>query len=209
MNLHGVIIVDDHRLFRSSLKFLLESTGKYKIIGEASNGIELMDLLTHTSPELIIMDISMPGMNGIEATRQALLKYPSLKILILSMFGEPNYYNSLIDFGIKGFLLKDANNDDFFNAADRIIKGETYFSQELLLFIIKDTAKIQTVKLSHREKEVLSLISRGLSNTEIAQKLSLSQRTVERHRTNLLDKTGSKNSIRLMIYALKNNLISI
>lgn len=209
MELPGIIIVDDHRLFRSGLKFLLEAGGKYKVIGEAPDGLELLKLLRGLKPDLVIMDITMPEMNGIEATRLALAKYPSLRILILSMYDDPQYYNLLLDFGIKGFLLKDADNDEFFLAVSKIIGGETYFSQGLLMTIIKHNAKNQAVKLSQREKEILTLISHGLSNQEIAASLKLSQRTVERHRTNLLDKTGSKNSIRLVIYALKNKLISI
>jgi len=209
MKLPGVIIVDDHRLFRSGLKFLLESTGKYSVIGESSNGNELLELLARVQPDLVIMDISMPEMNGVDATRLAISRYPDLKILILSMFGETQYYNSLIDLGIKGFLMKDADNDEFFRAVSKIISGETYFSQELLLTIIRDNTQNQTIKLSQREREILSLISHGLSNQEIAASLNISQRTVERHRTHLLEKTGSKNSIRLVIYALKNKLISI
>jgi DNA-binding NarL/FixJ family response regulator len=209
MKLPGVIIVDDHRLFRSGLKFLLESTGKYSVIGESSNGNELLELLARVQPDLVIMDISMPEMNGVDATRLAISRYPDLKILILSMFGETQYYNSLIDLGIKGFLMKDADNDEFFRAVGKIISGETYFSQELLLTIIRDNTQNQTIKLSQREREILSLISHGLSNHEIAASLNISQRTVERHRTHLLEKTGSKNSIRLVIYALKNKLISI
>lgn len=209
MDLPGIIIVDDHRLFRSSLKFLLEASGRYRVLSEASNGKELIAVLLQVVPDLIIMDINMPEMNGIEATRFVLSKYPDLKILILSMFGESHHYNSLIDLGIRGYLLKDADNDEFFLAVSKIISGETYFSQELLMTIIRDNARTPIIKFSQREKDMLNLISRGLSNQEIASTLNLSQRTVERHRTNLLDKTGCKNSIHLVIYALKNNLISI
>jgi DNA-binding NarL/FixJ family response regulator len=209
MDTRGIIIADDHRLFRSGLKYLLESTGKYKVLGEASNGFELLEMLEKIKPDLIIMDIQMPKMNGLEATRLSLEKYPDLKILILSMFGENEYYNSLLDFGIKGFLLKDTENDEFFLAINKILSGETYFAQELLLTLIRENAHNQPVKISPREKEILDLICHGLSNQEIAEYLGISQRTVERHRTNLLEKTGSKNSIRLVIYALKNNLITI
>ena len=209
MKLPGIIIVDDHPLFRNGLKFMLESTGNYCVIGEASNGLELMEQLSHNVPDLVIMDINMPEMNGIEATQKALQKHPSLKILIISMFGEPHYYNSLIKSGIKGFILKDADNEEFLLAVSRIISGEAYYSQELLMSIIKQNAKTLSIELSPREKEVLTMVGRGLTNQEIASLLNVSQRTVERHRTNLMEKTGSKNSIRLLIYALKNNLISI
>jgi DNA-binding NarL/FixJ family response regulator len=148
-------------------------------------------------------------MNGIEATKIALAKYPSLKIIILSMYSEKEYYNSLLDLGIKGFVLKDADNDEFLLAISKVLSGETYYSQELLLSIIRESNLPDPIQLSQREREILGLVSQGLSNQEISTILNISQRTVERHRTNLLEKTGSKNSIRLIIYALKNKLISI
>ena len=209
MNKPGIIIVDDHRLFRSGLKYIIDESLKYQVIGEASNGMELLDLLANVTPQLVIMDINMPVMNGIEATRQVLEKYPAMKILILSMYSETEYYNTLLDLGIKGFVLKDADNEEFFLAIHRVLSGGTYYSQELLLNIIHRKTTATSIKISRREKEILELVSLGLSNQEISNKLTISQRTVERHRTNLLEKTGSKNSIRLIIYALKNNLISM
>jgi DNA-binding NarL/FixJ family response regulator len=205
----GIIIVDDHRLFRSGLKYIIDDSGKYQVVGEASNGIELLELLEKTMPQLVIMDINMPAMNGIEATRQVIEKYPALNILILSMFGDPDIYSMLLDMGIKGFVLKEADNEEFFLAISKILSGGTYFSQDLLLGIIRKNSAADPVKLSRREKDILNLISQGFSNQEISGKLAISQRTVERHRTNLLEKTGSKNSVRLIIYALKNNLISL
>jgi len=205
----GIIIVDDHRLFRSGLKYIIDASDNYRVIAEASNGFELLEVLENTKPHLVIMDIMMPKMNGIDATRLALNKYPDLKIIILSMYGEIEYYNALMDLGIKGFMLKDADNEEFFLAVNKVLSGETYFSQELLLNVIRESTLADPVKLSRREKEILSLISTGLSNQEISAVLNISQRTVERHRTHLLEKTGSKNSIRLIIYALKNKLISI
>ena len=201
--------MDDHRLFRSGLKYMLEATGKYKVLAEASNGFEFLELLENYKPQLVIMDIQMPKMNGLEATRLALSRIPDLKVLIVSMYGETEYYNSLIELGIKGFLLKDTDNEEFFLALNKVLAGDTYFAQELLLSIIRENAQQQPIKLSRREKEVLDLISHGLSNQEISNVLNISQRTVERHRTHLLEKTGSKNSIRLVLFALKNNLISI
>jgi DNA-binding NarL/FixJ family response regulator len=209
MDIPGIIIVDDHRLFRSGLKYMLEATGKYKVLAEASNGFEFLELLENYKPQLVIMDIQMPKMNGLEATRLALSRIPNLKIVVVSMYGETEYYNSLIELGIKGFLLKDTDNEEFFLALNKVLAGDTYFAQELLLSIIRENAQQQPIKLSRREKEVLDLISHGLSNQEISNVLTISQRTVERHRTHLMEKTGSKNSIRLVLYAIKNNLISI
>lgn len=205
----GILLVDDHRLFRSGLKYILNGSDKYQVVGEASNGRELLELLIHINPQLIIMDINMPVMMGITVIRQILARYPELKILILSTFDEAEYYNTLMEIGIKGFVLKDADNEEFFLAVSRILSGGTYFSQDMLLRIIQNNTLSDPVKLSQREKEILILIGQGLSNQEISVKLNISQRTVERHRTNLLEKTGSKNSVRLIIYALRNHLISI
>jgi DNA-binding NarL/FixJ family response regulator len=205
----GIIIVDDHRLFRSGLKYILVESGKYQVIGEASNGLEFLALLESKIPDLVILDIRMPVMDGIAAAKQALTIKPDLNIMMLSMYGESEYYSALVEMGIKGFVLKDADNEEFFLAIQKILTGGTYFSQELLLAVIRKNALSNPVKLSRREKEILHAIGQGLSNQEISNLLSISQRTVERHRTNLLEKTGSKNSIQLIIYALRNKLISI
>jgi DNA-binding NarL/FixJ family response regulator len=151
----------------------------------------------------------MPVMNGIESAKTALSEYPDLNILILSMYAESEYYSTLLNLGVKGFVLKDAENEEFFVAVNKVLKGGTYFSQELLINIIRKESSADVIHLSKREKEVLVLISKGNSNMEISVILNISQRTVERHRTNLLEKSGSKNSISLIVYALKNKLISI
>lgn len=205
----GIIIVDDHNLFRSGLKFILEESGQYQVIAEASDGAEFLGLLDHFHPDLVILDIKMPVMDGIEAARQALTKYPSVSIIILSMFGEAEYYTALLDIGVKGFVLKDAENEEFFAAVQKVIGGGTYFSQELLLNIIRQESQSNHVRLTRREKEVLDLIIKGHSNQEISGILNISPRTVERHRTILLEKTGSRNSISLVVFALKNKIVSL
>jgi DNA-binding NarL/FixJ family response regulator len=205
----NILIVDDHRLFRSGLRYILEESKQFTVVAEASNGTEFLKLISKTKPHLVIMDINMPVMNGIEATKQAIALYPDLKILVLSMYGESEYYNTLLELGVKGFVQKEADNEEFFAAINKIMAGGTYFSQEFLLNIIRKHSAGEAVKITRREKEILELISQGFSNQEISGKLNISQRTVERHRTNLLEKTGSRNSISLVVYALKNNLISL
>lgn len=205
----GLMLVDDHRLFRSGLKYILEATGKYTVLAEASNGIEFLELLKTVTPELVIMDINMPVMNGMAASRLALQNNPAIKILILTMHSDRDIYQTLLDMGIKGYVLKDADNEELLLAIQKVLAGDAYFSQELLLNVIRESMTAAPVALSAREKEVLTLIAEGLSNHEIAGRLKLSQRTVERHRTNLLEKTGSKNSVRLIIYAIKNNWLSL
>ena len=205
----NILIVDDHRLFRSGLRYILEESKQFTVVAEASNGAEFLQLIGKTKPHLVIMDINMPVMNGIEATKQAIARYPDLKILVLSMYGESEYYNTLLELGVRGFVLKEADIEEFFVAINKILAGGTYFSQEFLLDIIRKKTAGEAVKITRREREILGLISQGFSNQEISGKLSISQRTVERHRTNLLEKTGSRNSISLVVYALKNNIISI
>jgi DNA-binding NarL/FixJ family response regulator len=203
----GIIIVDDHKLFRSGLKYILEESNLYQVVAEASNGAEFLDLLKNHLPDLVILDINMPVINGIEAAKRAIAMYPDLNILILSMHSESEYYTTLLETGVKGFVLKDADNEEFFTAIQTVLRGGTYFSQELLMNIIRKESRITSVKLTRREREVLELLSKGHSNQEISGFLNISQRTVERHRTILLEKTGSRNSVSLIVYAIKNELI--
>jgi DNA-binding NarL/FixJ family response regulator len=209
-----VIIVDDHSLFRNGLKILLTTTGQFKVVAEAENGKEFLDLLTHIQPDIVLMDIDMPVLDGIEATKEALKKYPNLKVITLSMFGEEEYYYKMIEAGVKGFLLKNSDINEVKNALITVYQGGKYFSQELLYNVVKNirsSHKEQELSeaLSEREIEVLIQICNGLSNNEIADNLHISKRTVDKHRANLLDKTNSKNTAHLVMFAIKNKLIDI
>lgn len=205
----SIVIVDDHQLFRNGLKFILSECEDFEIVAEASNGDEFIKLIKKIEPDIVLMDINMPIMNGIEASRKALAMYPDLKIVVLSMYDDEQYYNSLIELGVKGFLLKDATSDELKTGILRIYNNHTYFSQELLIKIIKNKENSVVVNITAREKDVLELICKGLSNTEISEKLFISPRTVERHRANLLEKTNSSNSIKLVLFAIKNNLVQL
>jgi len=204
-----IIIVDDHKLFRNGLKFILSEMEGIEIVAEASNGIEFLELLDYIHPEIVLMDISMPEMGGIDATEKGLQKFPDLKILVLSMFGDDAYYNTMIDLGVKGFILKDADNNELKTAINELKNGNNYFSQELLLKLIRSKNQAPSIHLTKREAEVLALICKGHSTQQISDFLHISHRTVERHRANLLSKTESTNSISLAIYAIKNNLIKV
>lgn len=204
-----VALVDDHQLFRSGINFIISDTDDIEIAFEASNGQEFLNFIDNYQPDLVLMDINMPVVDGVEATRQALEKYPDLKVLVLSMFGEVDYYNTMIDLGVKGFILKDIDNDELLNAIRKVHNGGNYFSQELLLQLIKNKPEEGGVELTRREKEVLELICLGFSNQEISEKLFISQRTVERHRSSLLFKTDSKNSVSLVVFAIKNSYVKI
>lgn len=213
MEENKVIIVDDHKMFRSGLRFLLSNIPNITVIGEASNGKEFLKMAENETIDIALMDINMPEMNGIDATRIAMEKYPDLKVIVLSMHGEEEYYDQMLDAGVKGFLLKNSDADELIAAIEAVIAGKSYFSQELLVDILdqKRLQKLRTdaVKLSTRELEVLKLICDGFSNAEIAEQLFISHRTVDRHRANLLSKTGCKNSTSLVMYAVKNKIVEI
>ena len=210
-----LVIVDDHGLFRNGLKLLLNTTQLVQVVGEASNGAEFLELIKSGLPDIVLMDIDMPVMDGIEATRRAIAMYPDLKIITLSMFGEDEYYYQMIDAGVKGFLLKNSDISELKQAIQQVNAGKTYFSEELLLNMLRNiktvsiTEKQGEVSLSDREIEVLQQICKGLSNQEIADVLHISKRTVDKHRANLLEKTNCRNTASLVMFALKNKLIEL
>jgi DNA-binding NarL/FixJ family response regulator len=214
-----IIIVDDHSLFREGIKLLIENEGFGKVIAEAENGQAFIDLLATQTPDLVIMDIEMPVMGGLEATKEALKLQPDLKILVLSMLSEKNNYFDMINAGAMGFVLKTSGKQEFEKAINAIMSGETYFSNELLRQIIVninaqsetaiDSADPSTENLTVREKEILHHFCQGLTVTEIATMLFLSPKTIEAHRSALLKKTNSKNTINLVLFAIKNKLVIV
>lgn len=208
-----IILVDDHHLFRNGLKMLLENIPEFEIAGEASNGLEFLELMKKSEADIALMDINMPEMDGIEATRNSTRTNSSLSIIALSMYGEEEYYYKMVDAGAKGFLLKDSDISEVKEAILTVRKGGSYFSQELLHHVIQKIkhreSETKSANLSKREKEILLKICEGLSNQEIAEALFISKRTVDKHRANLLGKTNSKNTASLILFALKNKLIEI
>ena len=211
MDFVKIMLVDDHALFRGGLKGLLSMREGYCITGEAGDGREFLDLLPTTEVDVVFMDISMPNMGGVEATREALALYPDLKIVTLSMFGDEGYYTRMVEAGAKGFLLKDSSIEEVFEAVDSVVAGGDYFSQRLLSSIshrMRGTEK-GAEELSAREIEILLAICRGLSNQEIADELFISKRTVDAHRANILEKTGCKNTASLVVYAIRNQLVEL
>jgi DNA-binding NarL/FixJ family response regulator len=208
-----IIIADDHQLFRNGLKILLSSFPEFEVVGEASNGADYLKLLKSILADVTLMDINMPEMDGIEATRKGMKLCPEMNVIALSMYGEEEYYYKMVDAGAKGFLLKDSDISEVKEAIQTIMKGGSYFSQELLYHVIQKIKhrehESKTANLSRREKEILLKICEGLSNQEIAEALFISKRTVDKHRANLLGKTNSKNTASLILFAIRNKLIEI
>ena len=199
--MNKIIIVDDHSLFREGIKLLIENEGFGEVIAEAENGQVFLDLLETHHPNLVIMDIEMPVMGGLEATQKALKIRPDLKVMALTMLSEKANYLDMIDAGAVGFVLKTSGKQEFERAIRTIMNGESYFSNELLRRIILNDSRQKSVsemtestsvKLTSREKEILQHICEGLTVTEIATKLFLSPKTIEAHRSTLLKKNQCK-----------------
>lgn len=225
---HPILLVDDHALFRNGLKLLLNSHPKFQVWGEAGTGTEMLHLLNEadTLPDVVLLDISMPEMNGIDAAGAALARYPDLRIITLSMYGEEDYYFKMVSQGVKGFLLKNSDITEVYTALETVLEGGSYFSQELLFNLVSNlrsssppaerdpdtdhtAGESDESVLSEREKEILLLICKGMTNNEIADTLYISKRTVDKHRANILEKTNCKNTANLVVYAIKHGLVEI
>ncbi|PTN09592.1 response regulator transcription factor [Mangrovibacterium marinum] len=209
-----IMLVDDHTLFRNGLRILLNTIDKYEVAGEAGNGQEFLALLEKELPDIVLLDIEMPVMDGIAAANVAMEKYPNLKIITLSMYGEEDYYYQMVDAGVKGFLLKNSDMNEVKTAIDTVADGGNYFSSELLQNLVNSLRTSSKTRepqseLSDREIEILILICQGFSNQEIADQLFISKRTVDKHRANILEKSECKNTAQLVMYAIKSKLVEI
>ncbi len=211
-----VIIVDDHQIFRKGLSLLLGEIKFVELIGSVDDGESFLELIEEKKPDIVLMDVKMPGIGGVVATQKALSKYPEIKIVALSMFDESDYVKSILDAGACGYLLKNIKKDELENALQMIAQGKFYYSNELSSLIINKMLKgggtsnkqlKEKANLTKREIDVLKLICQGLTNQQIAEKLFISQRTVDGHRANLLSKTNASNTVGLVKYAVKNKIV--
>ena len=182
------------------------------MVGEAASGEEFLAMLDDIDADIVFMDFSMPGLDGAQTTERALARRPDLRIITLSMFGEESYNSRMVEAGARGFLLKDSDIGDVIDAIGTVTGGGSYFSPQLLTSL---TGRMRTredaadEQLSSREREILVAVCRGLSNQEIADELFISKRTVDKHRANILEKTGCKNTASLVVYAIRNGIVDI
>ena len=214
-----ILIADDHEVVRDGLKNILLSMGGVVISGEASNGEEAVKFYSSLKPDLVIMDISMPIMNGIDATRIIKEIDPNARILVLTMHDNQEYLNQIIRSGAKGFVLKNTDKEELLDAVKAVASGENFFSKDISKLIIdnyirsaKDTEKTEGYKevpLTKREIEILKHIAEGKSNQEIANHLYISYNTVDTHRKNIMHKLSIKNTAGLVRYAIEKGLITL
>ncbi len=211
----NIVLVDDHSLFRTGLAGLLSHRDDFSVVADFGSGEEFLANLEDLDVDVVFMDISMPGIDGAETTSRALALRPNLRVITLSMFGDDHYYTRMVESGASGFLLKDSDINEVYAAVDSVMVGDSYFSTPLLGSLARHMVAptIETVveddALSSREIEILVEVCRGLSNQEIADKLFISKRTVDKHRANILEKTGCKNTANLVVFAIKNHLVEI
>ncbi|MFC9896450.1 response regulator [Nocardia sp. NPDC127579] len=203
-----VLIVDDQRLIRAGLRMLLESTDDLQVVGEAGDGVEAVRASAESEPDLILMDLRMPGLDGVAATRQIVGSRPAAKVLVLTTFDDDDHLYPALAAGATGFLVKDTAAPDLLAAIRRAVDGDMPFSPALLprlvgRALVAPRGAPDTVALTPREQEVLALVGAGLGNQEIADRLHLGVTTVKTHVGNLMDKTGCDNRVRLAVYAYR------
>jgi DNA-binding NarL/FixJ family response regulator len=212
-----VLLVDDHKLIRDGIKAHFEDDSRFQIVGEASNGQMALDLLKETETDIVLMDINMDVMDGIECTTKLMELYPNTKVLALTMLAENQHIKEMLKAGAVGYLLKNSNEQEIKQGIISVREGLPYYSPEVMQTVMNSLAAPLTKKkkskfepsipLTEREKEVLVLIIKEFSNQEIADQLYISKRTVDAHKRNLLEKTGAKNVAGLVIFALNNSII--
>jgi len=201
-----ILIADDHAMIRDGVKALLSRNKELIVAGEAGSGREALALYKSLQPDLLIMDISMPDINGMEVSKQILEEDSKAKIIILSMYDDEDYISRCMEQGVKGYVVKNETGDELDNAVSAVLSGQNYFSHEVqgVIFkkyssnVIRRKQKEFELKLTTREIEIVKLLAEGLTSQQMADRLVISPRTVETHRANLMKKTGAKNSIELV-----------
>jgi len=212
-----IFITEDHTILRAGLKALLTSNPAFEVIGEADNGRDAIRLVAEIKPDLVLMDLNMPGLSGVESIRTIRSRNPETKILVLTMHNSEEYVLASLEAGANGYVLKDATHAELMTAAERILDGKTYLSPDIAEKVVnsyltskKHSAPVtQWDTITPREKQILKLIAEGNSNKSMADYLCISVKTVEKHRANLMRKLGLHNASALTSYAIDKGLVSL
>ncbi len=211
-----ILVADDHGIVRKGLRFLLERQPDMEVVGEASDGREAVRLAGELSPHVVIMDVAMPQLNGIDAAAQIIKNRPGTRIVVLSMYADEAYLIRALSAGAKGYLLKDSAEVDLVRAVQVVAQGRPFFSPQIAQSLLQDYVRSLQKRelqdsydlLTEREREVLQLLAEGKSNKEVAAILDLSTYTVETHRTNLMHKLNLHNTAEIVLYAVRKKIIA-
>ena len=210
----NVMITDDHSMIREGLKQLLELEGDFKVVAEAADGVECISKLEEVTPDVLLLDINMPNMNGLEVLQKMKEKKIKVKVLVLTIHSEVEYLLKAVDIGVNGYLLKDSESAELKKAINAVVSGDNYIQPSLIPILNakmidrdKDVVKIES--LTRRELEVLKNLSYGMYNKEIAEKLDISERTVKNHISNIFKKIEVTDRTQAAVFAIRNNLITI
>jgi len=211
-----ILLADDHVLIRHGIKNIIKKDEKLQVVGEVSNGKELMAFLEESEVDMIILDISMPGIGGMEATGLVKSKYPLVKILMLTMHKNKQYFYNAMAAGADGYLMKDDSDQELLIAIEKVLSGKSYISPYMVddfaddvINMYRSERKSPFLELTKREKEILQLVVQGYTSKKMAEHLNLSQRTIDHHRSNLLRKFNRKNSIDLVNYAVRHGFATV
>jgi two-component system, NarL family, response regulator NreC len=211
-----VLLVDDHPIVRQGLRNLLDSMPDFKVVGEAGDGLQALELIERVQPQVIVIDVVMPGLTGLEVTQRVKRQWPAVKVIVLSMQNNEAYVVSALKSGASGYILKDTGPEELVDAIRIVVKGERYLSKQLSERIINayvskvDEAEVDPYDtLTNREKEILHLVAEGFTNQEIAERLYISPRTAELHRSNVLNKLSLKNQVDLVRFAIKRGILPL
>lgn len=211
---YQVIIADDHSLIRQGIKSIIGDEQGIHVVAEAANGVELLQVLKSEPSDMIILDLSMPDMNGLEAIEQIKKMYPEIKVLVVTMHGDSQHFYQSIAVGVHGYLIKEDSDAELIKAIEMIRAGKTYVSPQLqkdisgdMINAFREQANVPVITLSAREKQVLELVVQGHTSKSIAGLLNLSPRTVDHHRASLIRKFHMKNTVDLVNYVVRNNLV--
>jgi DNA-binding NarL/FixJ family response regulator len=203
-----VLLAEDHEVVRQGLKMLLESERDIRVVGQAENGRQAVELAQQLDPSVIVMDVSMPQLNGLEATRQILKASPAARVILLSAHGETAYVDQAVSFGARGYLLKQASLEALSKAIREVRAGRMFFGPSVQPSLPTDEAGRRKPVLTVREAEVLQLVAEGRANKQIAAELDISIKTVEKHRQHVMEKLGIHDTAGLTRYALANGIVN-
>ncbi len=212
----NILIADDHTMFVDGMESILKSESDLQVAGRSYDGPSVIDFLKNNKVNIVLLDVNLPGMNGIEVCKEITAHYPDVRVLAISMFNEESFVSEILNNGAKGYLLKNTGREELLKAIRTVANGDSYFSKEVTETIMKSLMNQRKAsgkntsfipKLSRREKEVLKLIAQEFTTQEIADNLYISLKTVESHRSSLLSKLNARNSVGLVRIALENNLL--